>query len=70
MTNKMSSIFQIRFKLLEAENAVREMENDVDLFKEQSLLMREAIKEKQEFIDRLRPRLERIVERENNHERV
>jgi hypothetical protein len=70
MTNKMSSIFQIRFKLLEAENAVREMENDVDWFKEQSLLMREAIKEKQEFIDRLRPRLERIVEMENNHERV
>ena len=70
MTGKMSSIFQIRFKLLEAENAVREMENDVDWFKEQSLLMREAIKEKQEFIDRLRPRLERIVERENNHERV
>ena len=70
MTNKMSSIFQIRFKLLEAENDVREMENDVDWFKEQSLLMREAIKEKQEFIDRLRPRLERIVERENNHERV
>jgi hypothetical protein len=70
MTNKMSSIFQIRFKLLEAENDVREMENDVDWFKEQSLLMREAIKEKQEFIDRLRPRLERIAARENNHERV
>ena len=70
MTNKMSSIFQIRFKLLEAENAVREMENEVDWFREQTLLMHEAIKEKQEFIDRLRPRLERFAEREHNHERV
>ena len=70
MSSKVSSIFQIRFKLLEAENAVREMENEVDWFREQTLLMHEAIKEKQEFIDRLRPRLERFAEREHNHERV
>ena len=70
MSSKVSSIFQIRFKLLEAENAVREMENEVDWFREQTLLMHEAIKEKQEFIDRLRPRIERIAARENNHERV
>jgi hypothetical protein len=70
MPSRMSSIFQIRFKLLEAENAVREMENEVDWFREQTLLMHEAIKEKQEFIDRLRPRLERFAEREHNHERV
>jgi hypothetical protein len=70
MPSKVSSIFQIRFKLLEAENAVREMENEVDWFREQTLLMHEAIKEKQEFIDRLRPRLERFAEREHNHERV
>ena len=66
----MSGVFQIRFKLLEAQNAVREMENEIDWFREQTLLMREALKEKQDFIDRLRPRLERFAERENDHERV
>jgi hypothetical protein len=70
MTSKMSGVFQIRFKLLEAQNAVREMENEIDWFREQTLLMREALKEKQDFIDRLRPRLERFAERENDHERV
>jgi len=34
------------------------------------LLMREAIKEKQDFVDRLRSRLERFVNREANYERI
>ena len=70
MPSRTSGIFQIRLKLLEAQNTVREMENDVAWFREQTLLMHEAIKEKQEFIDRLRPRLERFIEREHNHERI
>jgi hypothetical protein len=70
MTIRMNNVFQLRFKLLESENAVREMESTIDFSKEQILLMREAIAEKQEFIDRLRPRLDRILEREANNERV
>jgi hypothetical protein len=70
MTVRMNNVFQLRFKLLESENAVREMESTIDFSKEQILLMREAIAEKQEFIDRLRPRLDRILEREANNERV
>ena len=70
MTVRMNNVFQLRFKLLESENAVREIESTIDFSKEQILLMREAIAEKQEFIDRLRPRLDRILEREANNERV
>jgi hypothetical protein len=70
MTVRMNGAFQLRFKLLESENSIREMESAIDFLKEQTLLMREAISKEQQFIDRLRPRLERISQRENNHERV
>ena len=69
MPNNMSSIFQIRFRLLEAENSINAMETEADCLKEQILLMREAIHEKQNFINRLRPRLERAMElRRERHE--
>ena len=70
MTGKTSSVFQLRFKLLESENTIREMETAIDFSKEQILLMREAIKEKQDSVDRLRNRLERFVNREANYERI
>jgi len=70
MTVKTNSVFQLRFKLLESENTIREMESRIDFSKEQILLMREAIKEKQDFVDRLRSRLERFVNREANYERI
>ena len=69
MPNTMNSIFQLRFRLLDAENSINAMETDVDCLKEQILLMREAIQEKQDFINRLRPRLERAMElRRDRHE--
>jgi len=69
MPNTMSSVFQLRFRLLDAENSINAMETDVDCLKEQILLMREAIQEKQDFINRLRPRLERAMElRRDRHE--
>ena len=65
----MSTVFQIRFKLLEAESSINSMETEVDCLKEQILLMREAIQEKQSFINRIRPRLERAMElRRDRHE--
>jgi len=70
MTVRMNGAFQLRFKLLESENSIREMESAIDFLKEQTLLMREAISKEQNLINRLRPRLERISQRENNHERV
>jgi hypothetical protein len=70
MTVRMNGAFQLRFKLLESENSIREMESEIDFWKEQTLLMREAISKEQNLINRLRPRLERISQRENNHERV
>ena len=69
MTKTMSTVFKIRFTLLEAESAINSMETEVDCFKEQILLMREAIQEKQGFIDNLRPRLEKLMEiRRRHHE--
>jgi hypothetical protein len=69
MTKPMSTVFQIRFKLLEAENSISSMETEVDCLKEQILLMRQAIQEKQDFIDNLRPRLDRLMEiRRRHHE--
>ena len=62
MTRKMSSILETRFRLLEDEKFIREMETEMDYFKEQMFLMSEAIKEKQFFTDRLRRRLERLAE--------
>lgn len=70
MTVRMNASIQLRFKLLESENAIRAMEAEIDFWKEQTLLMREAINKEQQLIDRLRPRLERLSQRENNHERV
>jgi hypothetical protein len=65
----MSTVFQIRFKLLESENSINAMETEVDCLKEQILLMREVIQEKQDFIDTLRPRLEKLMEiRRRHHE--
>ena len=69
MTKTMSTVFKIRFTLLEAESAINSMETEVDCLKEQILLMRQAIQEKQDFIDTLRPRLERLMEiRRRHHE--
>ena len=69
MTKTMSTVFKIRFTLLEAESAINSMESEVDCLKEQILLMREAIQEKQGFIDNLRPRLEKLMEiRRRHHE--
>jgi hypothetical protein len=69
MTKTMSTVFKIRFTLLEAESAINSMETEVDCLKEQILLMREAIQEKQGFIDNLRPRLEKLMEiRRRHHE--
>ena len=62
MTRKMSSILETRFRLLEDEKFIREMETEMDYFKEQMFLMAEAIKEKQHSTDTLRHRLERLVE--------
>ena len=69
MPNNMGSVFQLRFKLLESENSINAMEAEMECLKEQILLMREAIQEKQDFINRLRPRLERLMDlRRNRHE--
>jgi len=69
MPKPMSTVFQIRFKLLESESSISAMETEVDCLKEQILLMRQAIQEKQDFIDNLRPRLERLMEiRRRHHE--
>ena len=58
----MSIILETRFRLLEDEKFIREMETEMDYFKEQMFLMAEAIREKQFSADRLRSRLERLVE--------
>jgi hypothetical protein len=69
MSKTMSTVFKIRFTLLEAESSINSMETEVDCLKEQILLMREAIQEKQSFINRIRPRLERAMElRRDRHE--
>ena len=69
MPNNMGSVFQLRFKLLESENSINAMETEIECLKEQILLMREAIQEKQDYINRLRPRLERLMDlRRNRHE--
>ena len=69
MSSRMSSVLTMQLRLLESENFIREMESEVDYLKEQILLMRQAIQEKQDFIDNLRPRLERLMEiRRRNHE--
>ena len=69
MSKNMSTVFKIRFTLLEAESSINSMETEVDCLKEQILLMREAIQEKQGFINRIRPRLERAMElRRDRHE--
>ena len=62
MTRKMSSILETRFRLLEEEKFITEMETEMDYFKEQMFLMAEAIKEKQHSTEILRHRLERLAE--------
>ena len=62
MTRKMSSILETRFRLLEEEKFITEMETEMDYFKEQMFLMSEAIKEKQHSTEILRHRLERLAE--------
>ena len=58
----MSVILETQFRLLEDEKFIREMETEMDYFKEQIFLMAEAIKEKQRSTDNLRHRLERLAE--------
>ena len=67
MSKTMSTVFKIRFTLLEAESSINSMETEVDCLKEQILLMRQAIQEKQDFIDNLRPRLEKLMELRRPH---
>ena len=69
MSKNMSTVFKIRFTLLEAESSINSMETEVDCLKEQILLMREAIQEKQSYINRIRPRLEKVMTlRKDRHE--
>jgi prefoldin subunit 5 len=69
MSKTMSTVFKIRFTLLEAESSINSMETEVDCLKEQILLMREAIQEKQSYINRIRPRLEKVMTlRKDRHE--
>jgi hypothetical protein len=71
MSATVSRSIQLRLKLLEAEHEIRQMESDVDYSKEQTLLIREAIKEKQDSIDGLRLRVDRSRQREeHSHESV
>ena len=69
MPGKMSTVLTMQLRLLESENFIREMESEVDYLKEQILLMREAIQEKQSYINRIRPRLEKVMTlRKDRHE--
>jgi prefoldin subunit 5 len=68
MPSRISTSFDMRFRLLESEHSIRDMESTVDYLKEQILLMQEAITNKQEQVDRLRPRLQRLLQRETHHE--
>ena len=60
MSGKMNTILTMKLRLLESENFIREMESEVDYLKEQILLTRQAISEKQSDTDRMRVRLERL----------
>ena len=50
MPSRTSTSFDMRFRLLESEHSIRDMESTVDYLKEQILLMREAITNKQEQV--------------------
>ena len=67
MSPTLSDSLQLRFKLLETEHEIRQMESDIDFSREQTLLIREGIKEKQNIIKELRPRLEGLREEEEHH---
>ena len=65
----MNTILTMKLRLLESENFIREMESEVDYLKEQILLTRQAISEKQSDTDRIRRRLERFEQmRRATHE--
>ena len=69
MSGKMNTILTMKLRLLESENFIREMESEVDYLKEQILLTRQAISEKQSDTDRIRRRLERFEQmRRATHE--
>ena len=67
LPQRFSHSLELRFKILETEHEIRQMESDIDFSKEQTLLIREAIKEKQRLIEQLRPRLQRFRQREEHH---
>lgn len=69
MCRNISESLQRQFKLLETEHEIRQMETDIDFSKEQTLLIREAIKEKQDLIREIRETPENCTQGKNN-ERV
>ena len=69
MCRNISESLQRQFKLLETEHEIRQMETDIDFSKEQTLLIREAIKEKQDLIREIRETPEHCTQGKNN-ERV
>jgi hypothetical protein len=68
MTPTVSESLQRQFKLLETEHEISQMEADIEFSKEQTLLIREAIKEKRNLIREIRKIPENCNAQEENHD--
>lgn len=68
MHENMNHLFQRRFRISEIEYDIRRMEVDLDCSIEQSQLIREAINEKQQQLDRLQRRRRTTLISEDDHD--
>jgi hypothetical protein len=70
MQSKPSRSLQIKFEVSEIEHDIQRMQVDLEFSQKQGLLIRQTIDEKQQRMENLIRRLERMEQREVNHESI
>jgi len=70
MKSKVNHSLQIKFEVAEIEHDIQRMQVDLEYSQKQGLLIRQAIEEKQQRMENLIRRLEKMEQREANHESI
>ncbi len=70
MRSKSKHSLQIKFEVSEIDHEIQRMQVDLEFSQKQGLLIRQAIEEKQQQMEQLLRRLDKMEQREANHESV
>ena len=68
LQNRFNNTLQIKFEISEIDHEIQRMQVDLEYSQNQALLIRQAIEEKQQRMEKQIRRLEKMQMRETQHE--